>query len=248
MKTPVIIFDLFGTVLDDVDVDFNRGLKILWENHFKDACTFEEMQDYGQELLVKMREVQKDNREFSFAKDEVPLYCKKFCVPLFDVSCEEEWAFAEAVNVEKLRPETKVALDSFMAAGIPMYILSNCILRSDSIVRLLKKYGADSYFSKVFSSADFGKRKPSVDFFNFAIDYVLKKNPGCTKENIFYIGDSYKYDAVGGTSAGLKTFWLNKSGAENVDNLSAVEVKTITEAAEKIYNTLTLMRLYIKKV
>ena len=235
IKKTVIIFDLFGTVLDDVDVDFDRGLKIFWENHFKSACTFEEMQDYGQELFVKMREVQKDNREFSFAKDEVPLYCKKFGVPLFDVSFDEEWAFAEAVNIEEIRPETKAALDSFKAAGIPMYILSNCILRADSIIRLLKKYGADSYFLKVFSSADFEKRKPSVDFFNFAIDYVLKENPSCTKEDIFYIGDSYKYDAVGGTSAGLKTFWLNKSGSENVDNLPVVEVKMITEAAEKIY-------------
>ena len=199
-------------------------------------------------LLLKLNYLEIHNKFDPFVKDEVPLYCKKFGVPLFDVSCEEEWAFAEAVNLEKLNPETKTALDAFKSAGIPMYILSNCILRSDSIIRLLKKYGVDSYFLKVFSSADFGKRKPSVDFFNFAIDYVLKGNPGCTKENIFYIGDSYKYDAVGGTSAGLKTFWLNKSGAENIAKLPVVEVKTITEAAEKIYNTLTLMRLYIKKV
>ena len=39
----ILIFDLFETLVEDLSMDFNRGLKPLWEEHYKDKCTFDEI-------------------------------------------------------------------------------------------------------------------------------------------------------------------------------------------------------------
>ena len=46
----ILIFDLFETLVEDLSMDFNRGLKPLWEEHYKDKCTFDEIKAYGEDL------------------------------------------------------------------------------------------------------------------------------------------------------------------------------------------------------
>ena len=38
----ILIFDFFETLLNNTSIDFNRGLKPLWEMHYKDKCSFED--------------------------------------------------------------------------------------------------------------------------------------------------------------------------------------------------------------
>jgi putative hydrolase of the HAD superfamily len=37
----ILIFDLFETLIEDLTLDFNLGLKPFWEEHYKDKCSFE---------------------------------------------------------------------------------------------------------------------------------------------------------------------------------------------------------------
>ena len=39
----IVIFDLFETLLEDLTLDFNLGLKPFWEEHYKDKCSFDEI-------------------------------------------------------------------------------------------------------------------------------------------------------------------------------------------------------------
>ena len=58
----IVIFDLFETLLEDLTLDFNLGLKPFWEEHYKDKCSFDEIKAYGEELFVHMQDLHKQRR------------------------------------------------------------------------------------------------------------------------------------------------------------------------------------------
>lgn len=55
----ILVFDLFETLVENEYMDFNLGLKPLWEAHYKDKCSFEEIKAYGEELFVHMTKLLK---------------------------------------------------------------------------------------------------------------------------------------------------------------------------------------------
>ncbi len=227
-----VIFDLFNTILTDMQLDFRIGLEQMWKKHFSDVCTFEDMEGYEEEMLKKLREYQSQNLEFAFVRDEVPMYIERFKAKPFEMSEDEEFEFANLIAEEKFLPETKKVLDTLKLQGVPMYVLSNSIFSTNVLKRLLRKYGADTYFTEVWSSADFGKRKPDRSFFEMAVSRVLNDHPGLTKSDIAFIGDSYGYDATGGSGAGLETFWINPEHNENEDNLPVHIIDSISGLLE----------------
>lgn len=66
----ILVFDLFETLVEDLTMDFNLGLKPLWEVHYKDKCTFDEIKAYGEELFLHMLDLHKQGLEFPFVKGE----------------------------------------------------------------------------------------------------------------------------------------------------------------------------------
>ena len=52
----ILIFDLFETLIENLTLDFNLGLKPFWEEHYKDKCSFDEIKAYGEELFVHMQD------------------------------------------------------------------------------------------------------------------------------------------------------------------------------------------------
>lgn len=232
MNKRIYLFDLFDTVLHDVALDFTAGLKLMWERHFREACTLEELTSCGDEFLAAMREVQGENREFRFDEDEIPMYCKKFGIEPFAMDDDEEFAFADAACEVELKPVTKQTLDELQARGCPMYILSNSIFGTRVLEHYLEKHAARSYFTKVWSSADFGMRKPAHEFFDMAVAHILSENKGASKSDIIFVGNSYRYDVHGGCGAGLETVWLNEAGEENADGLKVREVRSLIELCD----------------
>ena len=59
-------------------MDFNRGLKVMWEKYYKNKCSFEEISAYGEELFQHMLEKHKQGLEYAFVKDELPKYAERF--------------------------------------------------------------------------------------------------------------------------------------------------------------------------
>ena len=86
----ILIFDLFETLIEDLTLDFNLGLKPFWEEHYKDKCSFDEIKAYGEELFVHMQDLHKQGFEFPFVKDELPMYAKKYGGDIVSMSIEEE--------------------------------------------------------------------------------------------------------------------------------------------------------------
>ncbi len=44
----ILIFDYFETIVHNKSMDFNRGLKVMWEKYYKDKCSFAEISIYGE--------------------------------------------------------------------------------------------------------------------------------------------------------------------------------------------------------
>jgi len=105
--------------------------------------------------------------------------------------------------------------------GVHMYVFSNSIFTEKAASKHIGNHGILDYFDKVFSSGDYGVRKPGKEFFQIAIDEILRMHPGATIEDIFFVGNDYEADAVGGTGAELKTIWYN---VEHLPNEKGLEI------------------------
>ena len=229
----ILIFDLFQTLAEVLSMDFNRGLKPLWEEHYKDKCSFEEIKAYGEELFVHMQSLHGQGLEFPFVRDELPLYAKKFGGDVVSMSIEEEAVFLGRCNEERVYDGLPAMLEHFEKEGIPMFVLSNSGFRAGALQLMLDRLGIGKYFEKVWSSADFGKVKPSAEFFDMAVEEILERYPECTKEDILFTGDTYETDIKGAHNAGLKTAWINRNGAPDINNIATYQLRDITELRKR---------------
>lgn len=232
----LVLLDMFDTTVSVNSLDFYDGLKGIWEKYFKDICTYDEMREFGMELYPEILATKKEYEEVSFAKDEFPRFCEHFGLDHGPLSQEDETEFRLGMSDVTFLDETRDLLECLKEKGIPVCILSNACTSAISLRGLLKSVGADEYFERVFSSSDFGLKKPATEYFDYAVTEMAKKYPGLTKDDIVYIGDDYVLDATGGSRAGIKTFWLNRKGEENVDNLPIEIVSDMKAFKETIIN------------
>lgn len=229
----ILIFDLFQTLVEDIHMDFNLGLKPLWETYYRDKCSFDEIKAYGEELFVYMQDLHKKGFEFPFVNDELPMYAEKYGGDVIDMSIEEEAEFLSRCNEERVFDGLSEMLDVFRKEKIPMFVLSNSGFRAGALQLMLDSYGIGRYFERIWSSADFGRVKPSTEFFDMAISEILDLYPDNTKEDLLFVGDTYETDIVGAHNTGLKTAWINRNNASDVNGFATYQIKDITELRKK---------------
>lgn len=205
----VMMFDLYNTLLIDEKFSFADGLHYLHETYFVNACTWEEFNAYSAGLWEMYAEKRNRNEELMFIRDEVPLFFDRFGVKREILDQELDYQLLMAMEQEKVLPETEHTLRKLYESGMKMYILSNSIYLASSNQRMVECFGIMKYFQKLFSSADFGWRKPDSRFFDYAVSEIQKENPGVRREDIYFVGNDYKTDVKGGVEAGLKTIWYN---------------------------------------
>lgn len=92
-------------------------------------------------------------------------------------------------------------LSSLRLSGAGLYILSNAqaCFTNDELIRT----GLDVMVDGTELSSDFGYKKPSARFFNYAVNkYSLEKS-----ESV-YVGNDISADIIGARGAGLKTAYI----------------------------------------
>ncbi len=225
----VLIFDCFGTVIDFKSIDFNKGLTRLWEEHFKEYCTFEELEAYNLELFHHVEDLHKEEKEMAFVRQELPLYIEKFATKEFTMTPSDEVDFMMLCTELDNIPGIPEALSEFEKKGIKCYMLSNSIYSSKAIAELLNRFGVGRYFSDVWASSDYGVVKPSKEFFDMAVEKILKANPDETKDSLVYVGDTYESDVCGADRAGLKSIWINRKSEEDTNGIATRIINDATE-------------------
>ncbi|WMJ89369.1 HAD family hydrolase [Anaerocolumna sp. MB42-C2] len=224
----VILFDLYDTILKDKSFEFDRGLKYL-HTLFQQSCSYEELIEYSETFIPFYEERKTTNNEISFIRDDFPMYCKNFDVNLQVDTEVLDYQIMNEMQEEYLEDETRITIEKLHAQGIKMYILSNSIFLSSSNKHLLNDFGIGKYFINLFSSADFGKRKPDNSFFEYAISIILQENPKVCKKDIVYMGNDYKTDVIGALNVGLKTIWYNEKELINAKNLDVCSISKFSD-------------------
>ena len=232
----ILIFDYFETIIHNKSMDFNRALSEFWKRYYKDKCSFEDISAYGEELFQHLLALHSKGLEYAFVKDELPMYAKKYGGGVINMSPPEEADFLMNCNEMEVMPYIPEALAEFAQMNIPMYVLSNSGFTAAALSIVLERFGIRKYFKEIWSSADYGKIKPSKDFFEMAITSVLADSPEKNREHIVFIGDTYESDIKGATGAGINAIWINHNREKNPDNLPV----------HCIYDTSELSRLICK--
>lgn len=220
----VLMFDLFETLVNNSSIDFNRGLLPLWEKHYRERCSFEDIKEYGEELFGVFQQYHRKGLEFPFVRVELPLYAKRYGGEVVTMDASEEADFLMLCNDMEPVPGIAELLADCEEAGIPMYVLSNSGFTSQALWKALDRMGIGSYFSQVWSSADFGKIKPDRGFYEQAIDVILREHPDAEREDILFVGDMYETDVRGAHGAGLKVAWINRKGGKDTERMATYEI------------------------
>ena len=231
----ILIFDFFETLLNIEKIDFNCGLKPLWEKHYIDKCSFEDICKFGEELFVHFQNMHKEGKEFPFVRDELPLYAEKYGGEVISMTTEEEADFLMLCNDMEHIPGVKDMLDEFGKDRIPMYVLSNSGFTAKALWTILDRFGIGQYFSNVWSSADYGKIKPCREFFDMAINAVLLEHPEERKEEILFIGDTYSTDIIGAYDAGIKAVWINRKKEEDTLRYATYQIAETSGLFDIVY-------------
>ncbi|MEO5558830.1 MAG: HAD-IA family hydrolase [Dokdonella sp.] len=110
-----------------------------------------------------------------------------------------------------------------LAARMPLVSISNG--NAD-----LERIGLRQHFVHCISAREFGVAKPDVAIFHDAC-VRLRMAP----ENVLHVGDDPLLDVVGARSAGLRTAWLNRSGATWTDSVVPdLHIRDLAELARWI--------------
>ena len=231
MRKPLgVIFDLGETVLHSEKPNPLDGTKKLLEIAINpDNVTAEEIQDYANSLA----------KEMQVMKDEVMLEstCQSFQRLLFEsfnVSFKEkpediEMIFARATYKNVPSKGIFHLLDTLDNHNIKKGALSNSTFSEKVIRAELEEYDLQNRFDFIISTADYGIRKPHKIIFDLAL-----KKMNLPPEDVWFIGDSLKYDIKGAINAGLHPIWYNSKGVNDSNELKYYEVRDFDVLAEDI--------------
>ena len=193
----VVIFDLFGTLIEKVAYDYDSALDRLAVQYFDGRVG--ELAKLS--LLFKKGYIQK--RKDSLAETSFFAQLEFFETSL-EIRLQEdrqavELAFLRDFRKERLIDGAEDVLRYLHEGGCQLFVLTNSIFSGDSLRAYLDGFGIGRYFREVYSSADIGFRKPS----RRAFSYVLANLRSHTQEEVYYVGDSMEKDYEGARKSGL---------------------------------------------
>ena len=97
--------------------------------------------------------------------------------------------------------------------SIPLAVWANTRTATGEDLRhFLNRAGIGRFFAWVVTSVDAGFRKPSPQFFDFALGKC-----GLTPDGVLFVGNQLKTDIAGGQACGIRTVWLSGSAYRSAD-------------------------------
>lgn len=203
----VVIFDLFGTILIEESHDWKTGLKYVFDK-FLNTNDFSQVLDAAKEFKDKNM----SNRSITYKEprmiDQLELFQERFGFK-GDVTFEDvEYYFLDNSRTVSINEGVKEVFEYLRQENVETYIMSNTIYSSNTIRRYLDKLDIGDSISGIFTSADFGYRKPHMDFYNYVFSKVNYDN-SIERKDIVFIGDSLTKDAIAGRDFGFRTVLIS---------------------------------------
>jgi len=119
-------------------------------------------------------------------------------------------------------PDVIEALDFLKRQNIEIGVLSDGAQKQQEFK--LKKTGILKYFKFVLTAESEGMSKPNPFFFQKGASMF-----GVESNDVIYIGDNLKKDAMGATDAGLMGIWLNRNHSNLFFGRSITDLREFKE-------------------
>ena len=209
-----IIFDLFGTLIDNNDNDNNKNeydeaLKWLANTYFENR--FIELKENSELFKVKYLEDRKNSsREASFF-NQLTFFESKLGIKIHDDFSSIELNFIHIFRNEKIINGVPELLKYLSENNYRIFILSNSIFSGTNLKIYLDHLGIGNYIEQVFSSADIGIRKPSEEIFIYVAERLKINN----YKAVYFIGDSLEKDYDGAKNFGFTPILMGMNNETN---------------------------------
>ncbi|MEW8993573.1 HAD family hydrolase [Clostridium sp.] len=231
MKRPLgILFDLGDTVLEYYYNNPMDGTKKILENSINPYnATAEEIQELAGKLTEEtFRKRDVTDIEVNIQSFQRLLY-ENFNIEFNVNMLEIEKIFC--MNAFKSKPNEGVqaVFNILDEKKIKYAALSNSSFTSETLKYELKESGLNTNFQFIMSSCDYCLRKPNKLLFDLAA-----KKLGVDPSDIWFIGDSYKYDMIGAKSAGMLPIFYNRKNSTVTKEMEILEVSSMYEIEKLI--------------
>lgn len=234
LKKPLaILFDMGDTLIEYQESNTLKGTEELLKiANNPDSITANEIEEY----VVEMGAVFNNARESSGIEFTMRSF-QRFLYEIHNISfdltpLEVENIFNKSAFIGAKMPGVQEFLDFLEEQGIRKAILSNSSFSEEALREELRSYGIDDkIFEFVISTSEYGFRKPDKRIFELA----LKKFNLCN-DDVWYMGNSFRYDVVGAQNAGIVPIWFNKQNNINEQSEDIIEVKSFEEVTENLVN------------
>jgi putative hydrolase of the HAD superfamily len=231
MNKPLgILFDLGDTVCEYYHNDPMEGTKrILEVSDNPHKIVAEQIQELAMRLSKETSDRRDEtNLEVSFKSFERLLY------EYFDIHFKVDINEVEKIFVKysyASRPSEGIEdlFKTLNSLNIKYGALSNSTFTADTLKYELGLNNLYPDFEFIISSCDYCLRKPNKIIFELA-----QRKLGFKAEDIWFIGDSYKYDVEGSKNAGMVPVWYNRKNKPADKNDGYIEVKSIREITDMI--------------
>lgn len=204
-----IIFDVGGTLIDNYDLDFDKGFLYLYYDVFnldkRGILDKDEFLNFCFELLNEISKRDICNIETSF-RSILNYLTFIYGERVYYNYDKIELTFSRLCYKIKIKDNVINTLNYFKSLGIKMYILSNSMFSSKVIINELERMNINHYFDYVVSSSNYLFRKPSYMLFKAYI-----KKIGATNSSILMVGNDIDKDIVPASNIGMKSFLIKDS-------------------------------------
>jgi len=221
----VIVFDLDDT-LYDLSEPFRRAHRELFEETLGEDCEelFRMSRIYSDEVLALEKEGKIASKDAFFLRihrtyQDVGMDMDRAIADCF----EEKYRYYQ--NHIVMPEEIKKMLDDCKQAGHTMALLTNGNLKGQGVK--IRALNIMNWFAEenIFVSEITGFHKPALGTFLYVQEHL-----GVEPQEIWYVGDTYEVDVLGGKRAGWNVIWFNhRKRLVPEDNMADVVVHTAEE-------------------
>ncbi|MDF2700325.1 MAG: hypothetical protein K0Q49_1883 [Haloplasmataceae bacterium] len=236
MNKPLgILFDIGDTIIEHVHNNPIEGIKkILEVSDNPHQVTAEQIQEFALKLTKETFDKRDEfNLEINFKSFQKLLY--EYFNIQFKVDIQEiEKIFCKYTYKSKPSEGIQDLFKTLSSYNIKYGALSNSTFSKETLIYELEGNNLYQNFEFIISSCDYCLRKPNKILFDLA-----QRKLGINPENIWFIGDSYKYDIEGSKKAGMVPIWYNRKTIQIDKAADCIEVKSLQEITKMIIELYT---------
>jgi putative hydrolase of the HAD superfamily len=226
MKYKAIIFDLFGTIVDNYSV---QGYNCLLE----DMASVLEVSVEGFSRLWRDTTYERGTGIFKTTEESIKYVCNVLKVPI-NYEKIQKCVKIRQENTRKALTPKKGAIDiliNLRELGYKTGLISNC---SSEVPLLWKNTEFSRFFNVIIFSASVGMKKPDPHIYNLACEQL-----GVEPNECLYIGDGDSNELSGASQFGMDAVMIRDPGEKDPYHLVKIDwaghkIENLTEVMDLI--------------